>query len=352
MKLGDPKANREELTADKSLQKRNFDKGFVVVNGSPDQNRTFKLDNNYTDDLDRIYPKDTVLTLLPHTGRVFFTYNEPVTPTPTPEPTPTPTPAPTKPSINITSPADGIVVLDSSVTVSYTVDGESKTKVFSGLKVGDNQLNITESNKSDANVTSTVSIKVVYKESITLRKDNYANGWNMVAFPYIKDSFTGGTLPSTFKIRKYNPSTNAYDNLEGTNTPLTSGLGYWVKIDDINKIDNFRYISDKASSKTIAVSKGWNFLGNPFDSNLPLANLSIKYKDGATRSYAEAIERREVAGYVWSYESRADPKQYYFVAIDPDRYRTTAHKETFISPLRGFWLIVKSEEVSQIIMNK
>ena len=257
-----------------------------------------------------------------------------------------------KPSISIESPANGAVVLDSSVTVTYTVDGERKTKTFSDLKVGDNQLDITEGNKSDSSVTSTASIKVVRKESFTLSKDSYATGWNMVSFPLLGGGIISRYLPPSFVVRRYDQASNSYDKLEGTDTSLTSGLGYWVKIDDVNKLDNFKYELGNASSVSVPVGKGWNFLGNPFDSNLPLSNLIVKYKDGGTVSYEEAVRRKDVSGYVWSYESKADPKQYYFVAIEPDKYRTSAHKETFISPFRGFWMIVKSDGIGEIIMNK
>lgn len=199
--------------------------------------------------------------------------------------------------------------------------------------------------------TSTSGTATSERPSRAISATTFSANWNMVSFPYLK-SLLGKGLPSGYKIRKYNPSTNKYENLEGTDANLVPGAGYWIKIDDPAKFDNFKYESQDLSSLEMPVSKGWSLLGNPFDANLPLTNLTVKYKDGSTRSYQDSIKRKEVSGYVWSYESKANPKQYYFVAINPDNYKTTAHKETYIAPFRGFWMIVKSDQISSIVMNK
>ncbi len=79
----------------KVLQTRKFTNGLVVVNGSPDQDKSYTLEEQMKDDLERIYPLGTQLNLKPHSGRIFFSETA-TKPTPTPTVTAEPTPIPTK----------------------------------------------------------------------------------------------------------------------------------------------------------------------------------------------------------------------------------------------------------------
>jgi hypothetical protein len=123
-----------------------------------------------------------------------------------------------------------------------------------------------------------------------------------------------------------------------------------MKVDDTNNINGIKYPLNQTNSTTISTTKGWNLLGNPYQSDLPISNLQVKYKDGGTRSFQDAINRKEVAGYTWSYD--ASSKQYNFISTNPDKYKTTAPKSTAIKPFRGFWMIVKSDGVSEVVLNK
>jgi hypothetical protein len=175
----------------------------------------------------------------------------------------------------------------------------------------------------------------------------------MVSFPdltSITNEGLGLRLSDGFKLRSFNGTANSYTKGDNGAMSLTPGLGYWLKIDDTSKITGLRYALDQKSSTQISTTKGWNLLGNPYQSDLPLSNLQVKYKDGKTRTYAEAIARKEVAGYVWSYE--ASEKKYYFIAINPNNYKTGSPKSTTIKPFRGFWNIVKSDQVSGIVLNR
>jgi hypothetical protein len=98
------------------------------------------------------------------------------------------------------------------------------------------------------------------------------------------------------------------------------------------------------------VTYGWNLLGNPFLTDFPISNLRVKYKNGTTRSFEDALNDRHVAGYVWSWE--ASLSQYLFAAIHPERYNTSASKQTYIAPFRGFWLLSENSDVDTIILNQ
>jgi hypothetical protein len=152
---------------------------------------------------------------------------------------------------------------------------------------------------------------------------------------------------NNFKLRSYNGGTNSYAK---TDISLTPGAGYWLKVDSTNNINGIKYPLNQTNSTTISTTKGWNLLGNPYQSDLPLSNLQVKYKDGTTRSYQDAVNRKDVAGYTWSYD--ASSKSYTLISTNPDKYKTTAPKSTVIKPFRGFWMIMKSGQVSGIMFHR
>ncbi len=189
---------------------------------------------------------------------------------------------------------------------------------------------------------------VITPPQLTLSSSNFSAGWNMISFPDLSNAISSGDLlPGTYQIRKYDGASNSYLS---NNITLTPGTGYWIKVDDVNSVNGKKYALNQTTSSEIAVTKGWNLLGNPFQTELPYSNLQVKYKDGSTKSYAEAITRKEVSGYAWSWE--ASDQKYYFIAMTPDKYKTASPKSTVIKPFRGFWMIVKSDTISSIVMNK
>lgn len=255
------------------------------------------------------------------------------------------------PNLVINSPEDGTTVYENHVIVSYTADGESDTRTFENLNEGENTLEITVASKVNPNLSTTKSIKVIYRKPLILPKNRFSIGWNMVSFADLSTAITNRTLlPDTFRIRKYDAVSNSYIKGENNDIPLTPGEGYWIKIDDVDKIDGLKYALNQSSSTELSVAKGWALLGNPYQTDLPMSKLSIRYKNGSINSYSDAIAKKEVSGYAWSWE--ASSKQYLFIAIDPNNYKTTAQKQTVINSYRGFWIIVKSDQISSIIINR
>jgi hypothetical protein len=252
------------------------------------------------------------------------------------------------PTIYIESPVDNFRTKEDSIEVVYYVDGARYLKTF-GLNYGDNRLTVYGYNRF---YSVSASINVGRDETIVPPSQSFASGWNMVTFPMIDESSLGSILPSTFKVRRFNSSSNKYDKAEEVEVKPIPGQGYWMKIDDIAKIDSVKYKSTSATSTSVPVAKGWNLLGNPFLSDLQIANLNIRYKNGSVKSFADAVKSKDIAGYAWSWEGTANPKQYYFISNDPNRYKTSAHKQTFISSYRGFWIVIKKDEVAEVIINQ
>lgn len=258
----------------------------------------------------------------------------------------------TPPVITIVSPANGTVTLNNSITVSYKVDGANKTKTFRNLKLGENNLKVTAASPIDPSVISTKTVLVIYKEPVVLPPGEYAKGWNMVSFPDLVSGITNESLPNSYLLREYNNESNNYNKGEVSAITLTPGIGYWMKIDNTKKIANLKYAKEAKNEIETGVRQGWNLLGNPYTSDLPLSNLAVKYKDGSTKTFSEAVSDKDVAGYGWSWENTADPKQYYFIAINPDNYETSAQKKTSVAPYHGFWIIVKSDQISNIFIKR
>lgn len=262
-----------------------------------------------------------------------------------------------QPRLEILSPNDGSEILTDSVVVEYSVDGEEFSKTFSSLQLGDNTLTLTASSPIDQTKTVTKSIIVVRKEIAPVvvipPPEGLTNGWNMVSFPGIQNgTVLNSVLPSSFLVRKYNNATKKYFKSESTNVWASPGLAYWVKADDINKVANLSYPVVDSASVTASVSRGWNLLGNPFNADLAMSNLQIKYKNGTSRTFAQAVARREVLGYAWSFESTASPKQYYMITPTPTTYKSAAQKKTAVGARRGFWFYATSSQVTGVIMSK
>lgn len=266
-------------------------------------------------------------------------------------------PIPNAPDVVILSPANDFVTYENFITVTHKIDGVEGSTKFENLNPGPNKLEISATNASG---TTTKAINVIYKESVILPPDSFGKGWNMVSFPDLASSVSSDIVSGTQKIRQFVDKTTGY--VKGENTPftLTPGAGYWMNVLDLNALSSIRYDKVAKTSVEIPVKQGWNLLGNPFDGEFPVNNMILKYKDGSTRTYAEAIESKtvvnyvrkatEVIGYTWSWNQNAD--RWDFVAINPDNYNTSATKKTGVEPYRGFWMLIVSGQISSIIMNK
>jgi len=196
------------------------------------------------------------------------------------------------------------------------------------------------SNTVTTEITSaTVSEKLISSSS-------YDTGWNMISFPEIENNSDKSFIPNTYKVREFDPISNEYINPSN----LKTGKGYWIKVDDVSGMKDKKYFSNQFNSITSDISKGWNLLGNPFSSDLSVSGITIIMKDGTAKSIDQAKEDKDILGYFWSYE--VNDKAYVFVVADLNKYKTSAKKQSFISPYRGFWIYVKNNNVASVKMSK
>ncbi len=266
-------------------------------------------------------------------------------------------------TLNRTGNANGSVSVSGSGNASRTVTISDITGAGTlGISISAGTATNIENNSAPAVGPSTTFIvgssgggggggERVISTIIHLSPTNFSKGWNMSSFPDLSAGVTSNTLfPNAYKIRKYDAANNSYIKGENSNITLTPGAGYWIKIDDVNEISGRSYNSNQVSSTEIPVNYGWNLLGSPYQTNIPLSNLSVKYKDGTNQTYEEAVNSKNVAGYVWNWNGSI--KRYVFITIYLDRYGTDAPKKDYISPYEGFWLLAFSHDISSIILNR
>lgn len=266
--------------------------------------------------------------------------------------------------------ANNITLSNNDITLNKTVTANGEVAVTgSGLVertvtisniTGDGTLGISISAATATNIdnnpapavgpSATFDVGYVVPQ-LYLSPAVFSTGWNMISFPDLSAAITSNTLlPEIYKTRSYDGASNSYIKGENSDITLTPGAGYWIRADDPNSVAGRRYNLNQISSTEINTTFGWNLLGNPYQTNLPLSQLAVRYQNGSTGSYADAINQKKVSGYGWSWEASAS--QYYFIAINPNNYSTSATKQTYINPFRGFWMIVKSSDVKSIIINR
>lgn len=204
-----------------------------------------------------------------------------------------------------------------------------------------------KTNSWQSNVAQTLIIVDPDLRQDTLPAGSFSTGWNLMAFPQIDQDSDRLFIPNTYTVKVYDPVGNEYVEP----VTLALGKGYWMKVvDDISGLKDMNYDARQSDSASSNVTKGWNLLGNPLAFNLPMSNMKVVMKNGLTKSISKAKNDGDVMDYAWSYER--SNKAYTFVSLNLNKYKTSAKKQDFISPYRGFWFYVKSDNVASINMSK
>lgn len=191
-----------------------------------------------------------------------------------------------------------------------------------------------------------VSTEIIEESGNTIPTDAYDTGWNMISFSQIRSNTDKNIIPNTYKIREYDPKSNKYTDP----STLAPGKGYWIKVDNISALQEKKYPIDQPNTISLSVTKGWNLLGNPFSSNLNIDKIVVIMKDGTKKSLQQAKDDKKILDYFWSYEKK--DKAYLLAATNPNKFKTSAKKQNFLAPYRGFWFYVKSDDVASIEMSK
>lgn len=196
----------------------------------------------------------------------------------------------------------------------------------------------------------------------------FSTGINMVSFPLIKEElFTDFLSTSSYdpgidfsvktesgngksKIISY--VNEAYVRYSSTqqNVKPELGKGYFMRVFENDSLANIKYQRQEADSVSIAVNTGWNLIGNPFATNLSPINFKIKLKNGQIVSFQDAVNKKIVIGYQYSWDRALNA--YKFISPFSSKYSNQSNYRSYIEPWRGFWFYVISPEVDQIIQVK
>jgi len=191
----------------------------------------------------------------------------------------------------------------------------SNTNLYTN-SLGQATFNITSSDPGVAHISATADSKFATATVTwvlptpppepTLYQLSLAAGWNLVT-PGVSSSKTAAELfgPNLQGVFHYDPTMPGPEGSGGylvcTNQTLVPGWGYWVKM-------SAAYVADMtgtavASPKTMALNKGWEQIGNPFEVDIAVSKVSIT-KNFVTKSLADAL----AAGWIsplFSYDGSA-----------------------------------------------
>jgi hypothetical protein len=159
-------------------------------------------------------------------------------------------------------------------------------------------------------------------ELVTLQIDLTAKGSTLVSIPLDLESmdvgqWLVGTGLSPKGIHGWDAQTQRYVPLRtirpGEGFLLARGPG---KV----SIQGKRIVSDTVE---LTLNKGWNLLGVPYESGIPLAALRVTL-DGKTESYAQAVENKWIGGVSSLMDGASVP--------------ISADDNPKLEPWRGYWL--------------
>lgn len=124
-----------------------------------------------------------------------------------------------------------------------------------------------------------------------------ASGWRLISPAFVQDTMSPGRIFSD--DFGYTPDVFGFDNGYQSVSTLVMGKGYWVEFPPNGFADIY---GDAVDSAQIALSFGWNIVGNPFSFTLPLSQL--RFTDGImTKTLADAAASGWINGQLYGFDS-------------------------------------------------
>lgn len=196
---------------------------------------------------------------------------------------------------------------------------------------------------SQGNVVATRRVNLAYAEAVVTLEaadsaqtltHSFPTGLQMVSLPILPFAADNadalGVARSGFLLaywRQDKPGDNKYD-LYPTAPPFRPGVGYWMKLQN-GIIADIRWMVPRNDQNfTIAVTYGWNQIGNPFTTPVNVGDLQVQYLLNDPVPFATAVSKGWVGNTVWRYNSAAN----------------TYEPATMIQPWEGYWLRVLVSE--------
>lgn len=175
--------------------------------------------------------------------------------------------------------------------------------------------------------------------SFTLNKTaattTWSDGWNMISLPLSPDAATvgyqlGDELGPSVIIYNYNTDSRSYV-IYNSSATMSIGMGYWVKVTGNVSVSFEGIPTGTGGVFTIPLQAGWNQIGFPFSSSVPLSAVRVRYQ-------GQEVDLATAAANGWTnsvfYEYSSSSRQYTM----PVR----------LSPFKGYW--VKSNVPTELLI--
>jgi hypothetical protein len=134
--------------------------------------------------------------------------------------------------------------------------------------------------------------------------------------------FTGDSIsqmfsPSGEALAVWLPSSNEYAVSPATpaNT-IRPGAGYWVRFVAATTLYDIGTHTVSSAPYDISLSPGWNMIGDPFATSVPLTSLQVT-SGGTTTSFAGAAQSGVVGASIYTYPAGASAYQVESSALQP-----------------------------------
>ena len=117
----------------------------------------------------------------------------------------------------------------------------------------------------------------------------------------------GGYNPSLWRIFRYNPDSEAYDECDDIQD-IRPGLGYWVISGSKFTLSLDGWCTTEAYTYPLTLEPGWNQIGNPFEEPIAWADVEAYDSLGEDIVYAGVLSRdNTVTGRtLWAYDGKGE----------------------------------------------
>lgn len=259
------------------------------------------------------------------------------------------TTAPVISSVSVTEKGDTATIIwstdePSNSKVEYgtsTAYGKEKSDTDNFVSYHSITLTDLEGNKTynyrvkstDAWGNSATSPTATFKTTTKL-KYTYPKGISLISIPLSLSASAASIFGASFmNIARWSPLENMYytqkNNPGSSQLNLAAGNGYWIKLSADAHFEAFGTPATSTQNFEVAVSPGWNQIGNPFLEVYKWENVSVKYQ-GFTKNIKDAVTEKWIGSYAWSYPGQAFGYQLTHYDIEG--------ASRYLVPFYGYWV--------------
>ncbi len=150
-------------------------------------------------------------------------------------------------------------------------------------------------------------------------------GLQMLSVPENFQAASQGLSPAPAKMASWDPALVQY-TLSGPADPLTPGRGYWARLAQPTPLMDAGTAVPTNAPFAIALSRGWNMIGDPFFG--PVALSAVQVRDGSGKVYS--ISDANKAGLLYTV--------FFGYPAGSTAYQTQRAPGGNLQPYQGYWV--------------